>query len=91
MATRSSKTSTSRPIRSRRHTTAAFPGLNKSLLALTALAAPLAAYAQQTNERRDETEVIDVTGRADNYNVASSVTRVFFVAKRRHAHRASHF
>ena len=53
------------------------PGLNKSLLALTALAAPLATYAQQATERGEEPEVIDVTGSADRYNVGTSANSKF--------------
>jgi catecholate siderophore receptor len=64
-------------IRSRRHTGSALPGLNKSLLALTALAAPLATYAQQATQRAEEPEVIDVTGSADRYNVRESANSKF--------------
>jgi catecholate siderophore receptor len=68
---------TSRPIRSRRHTTTGVPGWNKSLLALTALAAPLATYAQQATETKDEPEVINVTGVADKYNIGASANSKF--------------
>jgi catecholate siderophore receptor len=68
---------TTHPIRSRRHANTAMPGLNKSLLALTALAAPLATYAQQTTERRETPEIIDVTGRAEKYNITTSASSKF--------------
>jgi catecholate siderophore receptor len=68
---------TSRPIRSRRHATTVLPGLNKSLLAMTALAAPLATYAQQATEGTEALEVIDVTGSPDKYNVGMSANSKF--------------
>ena len=77
MAKRLSDLRTSSLIRSRRHTTTVVPGLNKSVLALTALAAPFATYAQQTTQLQETLEVIDVTGRADKYNVAESANSKF--------------
>jgi len=77
MAKPASSPSTPRPIRSRRHAAAVLPGLNTSLLALTALAAPLAAYAQQPAARGEEPEVIDVTGTPDRYNVGTSANSKF--------------
>lgn len=77
MAKLSSNSRSSTPIRSRRHANIALTGLNKSLLALTALAAPLATYAQQATERGEELEVIDVTGTADRYNVDTSANSKF--------------
>ncbi len=76
MAKLSADSGTARPIRSRRHASV-LPGLNKSLLALTALAAPLATYAQQATEGREDLEVIDVTGSADRYNIGTSANSKF--------------
>src|SRR5262245_55678925 len=75
MASLFSNSGSSRPIRSRRHATTALPGLNKSLLAL-ALAAPVAAYAQQADQT-EAPEVINVTGSADRYNVGASANSKF--------------
>ena len=71
-----SVSSSSRSIRSRRHSTTVLPGLNKSLLAL-ALAAPFATHAQQANQREETPEIIDVTGSVDRYNVGESANSKF--------------
>lgn len=64
-------------IRSRRHRAAGLPGFNESLLALTALAAPLATHAQESTERREQPEVIDVIGTAEKYRIPASASSKF--------------
>lgn len=63
----------SKPIRSRKHGTAVATSMNKSLLALALVAAPLAAQAQADTDA----EVIDVRGRSGRVRVDMSASSKF--------------
>lgn len=66
---------TNAPIRSRKHASAAAASMNKSLLALALIAAPIAAQAQAPAGR--DTEVIDVLGRSGRMKVDVSANAKF--------------
>lgn len=67
-----------KPIRSRKHASNASANMNKSLLALALLAAPLAAQAQQGQQAADrDAEVIDVLGRSGRMRVDVSANSKF--------------
>ncbi|MDY6981641.1 MAG: TonB-dependent receptor plug domain-containing protein, partial [Pseudomonadota bacterium] len=69
------------PIRSRKHAATASANMNKSLLALALLAAPLAAQAQQGQQGQQaadrDAEVIDVLGRSGRMRVDVSANSKF--------------